>query len=125
MSEVIHNTDLIHSSHSPVQDVFDYWYPSTLPWLLESLSKGVAVGAYIAGCDFISAKDFSGVHFESEYANDVTISFSDLYHYMVLASQRYLDTHPSDKPKVEKYLTDYRQRFLPEQIKQHPADPLI
>ncbi|MDO5296400.1 MAG: hypothetical protein Q4F00_07195 [bacterium] len=108
MEQIIYDTDLISNAHSPVQDVFNYWANSTFPWLVKAFSEGIGVGAYIAGCDFTSG----GVHFESDYTNDITISFDDLYHYMNLASQRYIINHPLDKAKIEQYLKAFRDRFL-------------
>ncbi len=119
--DLLDDRDLLNNTHTPVLELFNAWGCCGFDILLDSLSQGIGAGSPLTGCFFLpsssadsaqTSSNVGDVYFESEYMTDIKVSLADFYYYMVLASQRYLTSHPTDKSKIEKYLKTFHDRFL-------------
>ena len=119
----IKDSDLLMESHFPVADVFfdAGSYAASYGFLkfLKCLSEHVGWAGNFGGCSFWEDLDeydreqidyFDGVLFSTGNGDEIVISYSELYYYMKLACERYLQVRPNDAEKVNGILEAFRER---------------
>ena len=112
----IKELNLRQKDHFPVYVFFNMISENNFLDVCESFSKGIGRGIEFGVCLFpddidIDSDKFDGVEFSLHSGEEVVVDYKTFYYYLNKACERYIQTHPVDKPKIEILLEMIRERF--------------
>lgn len=114
------DTDLLDSSHYPVQAVFNMISDKRFIKIIGYISDGVGFGEEYGACtfpgdldeyDIANGEGFEGVEFGLHNGEEIVLDYQTFYIYLKTACDNYIEKYSDATNQLEGYIGEYKKKY--------------
>lgn len=115
----LRDTDLLDSSHYPVQAVFNMISDNRFIKIIGHISEGVGFGEEYGACtfpgdldeyDIANGEGFDGVEFALHSGEEIVLDYPTFYIYLKKACKNYMEKYSEAANQIREYLKIIRKK---------------
>lgn len=117
----INENELLNRKQFPVKALFDMVSNERFIKVIRGISQGVGFGENYGACVFWNDLDeydksntdkYEGAEFGLHNGEEIIINYDDLYHYLKIVCNKFIEDYPEQKDETELILSDYKKKFI-------------
>lgn len=116
----INENELLNREQFPVKELFNMVSDERFIKVIKGISQGVGFGENYGACVFWDDLDeydklntdiYEGAEFGLHNGKEIIINYNELYYYLKIICNKFIEDYPNQKDKIESIINDYKKKF--------------